>query len=183
MATYTTPRTPAQQTDDAGPARRVSPALLVALALAVAAFAAWWYAQREAGQPLATEPAPVAAPAAGTPEPATAARGAEPAASARPSSRPAPADRAPRPLAGNPLPEYPRSALRAGAEGGVVLSIVVGSDGTPTDVQVVRRTGTRDRAFDRAAIEAARQWRFEPAVRDGETVPATVQLPIEFRRS
>lgn len=92
-------------------------------------------------------------------------------------------DRAPRPLAGNPVPAYPRSALRRGMEGDVVLNIVVGTDGRPMDVQIVERAGTVDSAFDRAATEAALQWRFEPAMRDGETVPSTVRLPIEFRRN
>ncbi len=92
-------------------------------------------------------------------------------------------DRAPRPLAGNPVPAYPRSALRRGIEGDVVLNIVVGTDGRPMDVQIVERAGTVDSAFDRAATEAALQWRFEPAMRDGQAVPSTVRLPIEFRRN
>ena len=63
-----------------------------------------------------------------------------------------------------------------------MLRIDVDARGVPTDVQVVERSGDRDRAFDRAAIEAARQWRFQPATRNGEPVAATVQLPVEFRR-
>jgi len=91
-------------------------------------------------------------------------------------------DRPPRPLAGNPVPSYPRSALRNGSEGDVVVAIIVGSDGRPVDVQVVARGGSEDPAFDRAAMAAARQWRFEPAMRDGQAVPSTVHLPVEFRR-
>src|SRR5690606_23083007 len=91
-------------------------------------------------------------------------------------------DRAPRPLAGNPVPRYPRAALRNGSEGDVLLSILIGVDGRPMDVQVIGRSGSQDPAFDRAAIEAARRWRFEPAMRGGEAVPSTVHLPVEFRR-
>lgn len=179
MATYLDQENPG--TPAAAAPRRTSPVLLGALSMALVALALAWYLRRDAGPqtpPLAdtsqTVPmdAPAAAPAAVPPR--TSSTPAQPRAVA--------ADRAPRPLAGNPLPAYPRTALRNGTEGDVVLSIAVGADGHPTDVDVIERSGTRDRAFDRAAIQAARQWRFEPAMRGGEAVPATVRLPVEFRR-
>ena len=76
----------------------------------------------------------------------------------------------------------PHFALAHSMGGAVMLRIDIDARGVPTDVQVVERSGDRDRAFDRAAIEAARQWRFQPATRNGEPVAATVQLPVEFRR-
>lgn len=146
--------------------KRVSPVLLGGLAIAMIALALAFHASRDADQ-------------AGRPDmqlPASSAGGAS-------AFGDAVVNRPPRPLAGNPVPSYPRSALRKGSEGDVVLSIIVGDDGRPVDVQVVERAGTEDPAFDRAAIEAALQWRFEPALHDGEAVPSTVRLPIEFRRN
>lgn len=188
MTTYTTRPQDTPQLDPADAEHtvrereRTSPMLVGALAVALIALGAWWYSQRDDATvaPSTTPVVAVESPAA-VPAPADATVAAR---SVRPEQpRPAAiADRAPLPLAGNPMPEYPRTALRAGEEGSVVLRIAIDERGVPTDVQVVERSGSRDRAFDRAAIEAARQWRFEPAMRGGRAVPATVQLPVDFRR-
>ena len=164
---------------------RTSPVLMGALAVALVALGVWWYAQRDDvavdPQPAVTMVEPqLTTPAATENRPADASGTRDNSGADR--ARAAIANRAPQPLAGNPVPAYPRSALRAGQEGAVMLRIDVDARGVPTDVQVVERSGDRDRAFDRAAIEAARQWRFQPATRNGEPVAATVQLPVEFRR-
>ncbi|WP_202844633.1 energy transducer TonB [Luteimonas saliphila] len=83
----------------------------------------------------------------------------------------------PRPLSAPP-PDYPSSALRAGASGDVVLRIEVGADGRPGSVTVVG--SSRYRELDRAAIRAVRRWRFQPAMRDGIAVPGTVEQVISF---
>lgn len=154
-------------------ARRPAPILLGVVALAVLVLALAYHARQDSA-PAVT---PGAMPFEETRAPDTFA------ATMAAQARAAGLERAPRPLAGNPVPAYPRSALRNGHEGDVILNLVVGADGRVMDAQVVERAGTHDPAFDRAAIEAANQWRFEPALRDGEAAPATVRLPIEFRRS
>ncbi|GAB3505860.1 energy transducer TonB [Pseudoxanthomonas daejeonensis] len=187
MATYTNHSQHAHldpvEGDTVGETReRTSPVLMAGLAVALVAAGVWWYAQRDDGG-IGTTATPVVTTI--EPPAATSTPDARPVVGSRAiaeHARPVIADRAPLPLAGNPLPEYPRSALRAGEEGAVVVRIAVDAQGVPGDVQVVERTGTRDRSFDRAAIEAARQWRFQPAMRDGKAVPATVQLPVDFRR-
>lgn len=77
-----------------------------------------------------------------------------------------------------PAPEYPRSALRAGASGNVVLRIEVQANGRPGAVSVVQSSRHRD--LDRAAVQAVRRWRFQPALREGAPVAATVQQVISF---
>lgn len=77
-----------------------------------------------------------------------------------------------------PPPEYPRSALRAGLSGNVVLQIEVRANGRAGAVSVVESSGHR--ALDRAAASAVRRWRFEPARRDGRPVATTVQQVIRF---
>ncbi|TWT23453.1 TonB family protein [Luteimonas marina] len=99
-----------------------------------------------------------------------------PATAAQPGGAPADAS-LPRPLS-SPPPDYPAAALRAGASGNVVLRIEVGADGRPGSVEVV--AGSRNRQLDRAAVRAVRRWRFQPAMRDGVAVPATVQQTISF---
>ena len=80
-----------------------------------------------------------------------------------------------------PPPDYPRDALRSGATGEVVIRIDVGPDGRPASLEVVN--SSRNRSLDRAALQAVRQWRFEPAMRDGMPVAASVQQTVSFDAS
>lgn len=86
---------------------------------------------------------------------------------------------APRPLANNPSPKYPTAALRSGIGGTVMVRAEVDATGRAVDVDVVQRSGHRE--LDRAALSAVRQWRFEPATRNGRAVSSTVQVPVDFK--
>ncbi|WP_368566007.1 energy transducer TonB [Pseudoxanthomonas sp. UTMC 1351] len=77
-----------------------------------------------------------------------------------------------------PPPRYPATAMRRGSTGTVLVRVEVGIDGTPTDVQVAKRSGSRD--LDRAALEAVRDWRFRPGQRNGQPVTSVVTIPIDF---
>jgi periplasmic protein TonB len=77
-----------------------------------------------------------------------------------------------------PPPRYPATAMRRGSTGTVLVRVEVGIDGTPMDVQVAKRSGSRD--LDRAAIDAVRGWRFRPGQRDGQPVTSVVTIPIDF---
>jgi periplasmic protein TonB len=77
-----------------------------------------------------------------------------------------------------PSPDYPADALRNNETGTVVVRIEVGADGTPTDVTLARRSGSR--SLDRAAIKAAKRWRFRPAQRGGQAVAGAVEVPMAF---
>lgn len=92
-------------------------------------------------------------------------------------------DRGPVPLPTNRQPEYPSRALRSGVEGSVSVLIQIDARGIPTDVRVVSRRGERSRDLDRAVVNAARGWRFEPARRAGRPVPGEVILPVDFERN
>lgn len=94
-------------------------------------------------------------------------------------ARATPRSSAPVPIAGNPLPKYPISALRHGEGGQVVLQVRIDEKGLPIDVDVARRSGSRD--LDRAAMQAVREWRFKPATRNGKPVSAVVELPVAFK--
>ncbi len=75
----------------------------------------------------------------------------------------------------DPEPKYPEH----GEDGvTVVISTVVGVDGTPQDPYVTNRVR---KDFDQAALDAVRQWRFKPAVCDGEPVPVVISVQINFR--
>lgn len=85
----------------------------------------------------------------------------------------------PRPVAGQtPSPTYPAAELRRGRGGTVLLRVEVGPDGAPTAVTVAE--SSRSRALDRAAVAAVRNWRFEPALANGQPAAGTVRVPVEF---
>ena len=78
-----------------------------------------------------------------------------------------------------PPPPYPRDAVRTGAQGTVVLKILVDVDGTP--LQVVVQESSGNRSLDRRARDhVLRHWRFQPAMRDGQSVQAYGLVPINF---
>ena len=84
---------------------------------------------------------------------------------------------APRPIY-DPDPEYSDEARKAKYQGVVVLWVVVGTDGLPKDVRVSRSLGL---GLDQKAIEAVRNWRFQPATLDGRPVAVQLNIEVSFR--
>jgi TonB family protein len=78
----------------------------------------------------------------------------------------------------DPDPEYSEEARKAKYQGTVVLWLVVAPDGKPQDIKVQRSLGM---GLDEKAIEAVRQWRFEPAKKDGHAVPVMINVEVNFR--
>jgi TonB family protein len=75
-------------------------------------------------------------------------------------------------------PQYTKEALDAKTEGEVILSLMIGEDGAPSDIKVVRGLGM---GLDEKAAECLRQWRFRPATNHSEPVSAKVTVEIDFR--
>ena len=75
-------------------------------------------------------------------------------------------------------PRYPAAALETKTSGKVVLRVLVGADGSVKDVLVDESVPAG--VFDAASIEAARKWRFNPAIKDGQPVDGWVRVPVEF---
>ncbi len=74
-------------------------------------------------------------------------------------------------------PDYPESERASRVEGVVVLALRVDKSGQVSDARVVRSLG---KAFDEAAVEAVRQWRFEPLLRDGQPTESEINITINF---
>jgi len=66
-------------------------------------------------------------------------------------------------------------------EGSVTARLQVDAKGRVSDAEIVSRSGARDRELDRAVLATVRDWRFEPAMRNGQAVASSVQLPVDFR--
>jgi TonB family protein len=76
------------------------------------------------------------------------------------------------------MPAYTEEARLAKLEGGVLLSLVVGADGQPRDVQVTRPLGL---GLDESAVESVRAWQFKPGARNGIPVDVRVNEEVFFR--
>jgi protein TonB len=79
----------------------------------------------------------------------------------------------------NPAPAYPVASRRGGEQGRVVLRVLVNPGGSADEVQI--RTSSGFVRLDEAARDTVRRWRFVPARRGEEAVPAWVLIPISFR--
>ena len=73
-------------------------------------------------------------------------------------------------------PIYPRAALHAGVEGTVKIHATVGQDGSVKNLRVVSGPDL----LTSAAIEAARYWRYIPALRNGEPIETDADISVEF---
>lgn len=78
----------------------------------------------------------------------------------------------------NPAPDYPPLSRRLREEGRLVLRVRVGVDGRAEEIQV--RTSTGHPRLDQTGIQTVRRWRFVPARRGADKVPAWVLIPITF---
>lgn len=75
-------------------------------------------------------------------------------------------------------PEFSEEARKAKYQGTVVLQLVVGPDGRAHDIRIQRSLGL---GLDEKAIEAVKQWKFEPGKKDGQSVPVLVSVEVTFR--
>lgn len=87
-------------------------------------------------------------------------------------------DSLPRPLA-RKSPEYPTKARARGIEGHVTLKIKVSERGDVEQIRVVEATPAG--VFEEVAVNAVREWRFEPAQYKGTPVAVAVSQKIPFR--
>lgn len=75
-------------------------------------------------------------------------------------------------------PEFTEKARKANYQGLCVLSIIVEPDGTPSSIRVASKLGM---GLDEKAIEAVKQWRFQPAMKDGHPVRyGPVEIDVDF---
>jgi protein TonB len=76
-------------------------------------------------------------------------------------------------------PSYTSDAMRAKVQGSVLLECLVQPDGRVGDVRVVRSLDSMF-GLDLEAMKAARQWRFRPGLRLGESVPVLITIQLDF---
>jgi periplasmic protein TonB len=84
---------------------------------------------------------------------------------------------APQPVS-TPDPEYTEQARIAKTQGTCILWLIVDDQGRPRDIRVVRGLGM---GLDAKAIEAVKQWKFQPAMKDGRPVNVQISVEVGFR--
>src|ERR1700676_5724459 len=77
-----------------------------------------------------------------------------------------------------PDPEYTEEARNAKTQGTCILWLIVDDQGRPRDIPVVRGLAW---GLAQNAIEAVKQWKFQPALKDGHPVNVQISVEVGFR--
>jgi len=102
--------------------------------------------------------------------------------SLEPTQTPAVFNQEAEPLADNPVPRYPAEMLADGTNADVVVRLQIDANGAVTEATLQPREDNVDERFEQAALQALREWRFRPEVREGHAISSVVLVPVEFRR-
>jgi TonB family protein len=74
-------------------------------------------------------------------------------------------------------PVTPAVARQAGITGVVILEITIGTDGRIREARILRSIPL----LDQAALDAVRQWRYEPTLLNGMPVPVIMTVTVNFQ--
>jgi protein TonB len=81
-------------------------------------------------------------------------------------------------LLSSPDPEFSEEARKAKFSGNVEVYLIVDENGNPTHVKVARPIGM---GLDEKAVEAVRQYKFKPAMKDGKPVKVDMYVDVNFQ--
>ena len=74
-------------------------------------------------------------------------------------------------------PVYPSYLRERGIQGVATVEMLIDSSGRVVEAKAVRATVAE---FGVQAVNAAKQWSFEPAEANGQKIAARIQVPFEF---
>lgn len=77
-------------------------------------------------------------------------------------------------------PMFPSEMRGKKVQGQVTLIFVVDAAGKVTELRVEKSSHP---AFERPALDAVKQWKFEPAVKGGQQVACKMRLPMRFQEA
>ncbi len=78
----------------------------------------------------------------------------------------------------NPAPDYPSTSRKIGEQGRVLLRAMINSDGTIAQLALRKSSGFN--RLDQAALDTVKKWRFVPAQRGEQKIPAWIVVPFAF---
>ena len=76
-------------------------------------------------------------------------------------------------------PEFPKTEKDKGSEGQIWLEVEVQIDGEVGEVLIVENS-TGSELLEKSSIAAVKEWKFEPALKDGEAVRCWIKFPVKF---
>jgi TonB family protein len=77
------------------------------------------------------------------------------------------------------VPSYPEELRRRGIEGQVELQVGIDEEGNVGGVKILKSVHPY---LDNSAVQALKQWKYEPVLRNGVAVPAVITLTVNFTR-
>lgn len=77
------------------------------------------------------------------------------------------------------IPAYPDELRRQGIEGQVDLRVGIDEEGTVGGVKILKSLHPY---LDNAAVQALKQWKYEPVYQNGVPVPAIITMTVNFTR-
>ena len=78
-----------------------------------------------------------------------------------------------------PDPKFPDLPVDAERHGIVVMLVGINTKGRVEAVRVLR---SDERAFEQAAVQTVKKWKFKPAEKNGGPVPVQVTVEMKFQR-
>ena len=75
-------------------------------------------------------------------------------------------------------PKYPDAAKRSGTEGTVWTKVAIDETGKVVKVTISKSDAE---VFNQASIDAAMQWAFKPAMKDGKPIATEVSIPFRYK--
>jgi TonB family protein len=75
-------------------------------------------------------------------------------------------------------PQYSEEARAAKLSASVLVQLVVGADGNPTNMKIVKRAGF---GLDDCAVSTIAKWKFKPGEKDGKPVAVFATVEVNFR--
>jgi len=75
-------------------------------------------------------------------------------------------------------PQYTEEGRAGKVQGVVILQVDIDPQGMAQNVEVI---GSLEPGLDQKAIEAVRQWRFNPGTKDGQQVTVRATIEVNFR--
>ncbi len=77
------------------------------------------------------------------------------------------------------LPRYPEQATKSHITAKVFLEAIIDTDGIPRNIRVLYSPDERF-GFGQAAIDALKQWKFRPGMKNGKPVAVIMTLEVDF---
>jgi TonB family protein len=76
------------------------------------------------------------------------------------------------------IPKIPKEARKGALTAKVLVGLIVGTDGQPHELWLLHPAGY---GLDEAAIKAVSQYKFQPAKHNGEPVPVSLNVEVNFQ--